>query len=112
MDNCLFLIASPAGRLTRVTIGTLLIAAGLAQGRKGWVLVTVGLLPLSMGAFDWCLLVSLEGLPFEGPQLREVLGSASVEADPRTNLGSYILCCDWFSNSCLVRGLLPASAAQ
>ena len=90
MDNFLRFIASPAGRITRVAVGTSLIAAGLAQGRKGWALVTLGLLPLSMGAFDWCLLAPLEGLPFEGPQLREVLGPPPVEADPQDSLESHI----------------------
>ena len=70
MDNFLRFITSPAGRLTRATAGTFLITAGLAQGRKVWALVTVGQLPLSMGAFDWCLLAPLEELPFEGPKLR------------------------------------------
>ena len=48
---------------------------GLALGRKGWGLSVAGLLPLAMGAFDWCLLSPLQGLPFKGSQLREVLGS-------------------------------------
>lgn len=75
MNTLLRFIASPAGRIARVAVGTSLIAAGLAQGRKGWALAAVGLLPLSMGAFDWCLLSPLKGLPFDGVQLREVLGS-------------------------------------
>ena len=78
MTNLLRFIASPAGRLTRVAVGASLLAAGLAQGRKGWGLATLGLLPLSMGAFDWCLLAPLKGLPFDGPKLREALGPASV----------------------------------
>ena len=82
-------MASPAGRLTRVAVGTSLTAVGLAQGRKGWALAAVGLLPLSMGAFDWCLLAPLEGLPFAGSQLREVLGPVAAAADSRTNLGSH-----------------------
>lgn len=89
MDNLLRFIASPAGRLTRAAVGTSLIAAGLAQGRKGWALATVGLLPLSMGAFDWCLLAPLKGLPFDGPQLRQVLGPVPAAADPSTNPGSH-----------------------
>lgn len=89
MDNLLRFISSPAGRLTRVAAGTSLIAAGLAQGRKGLGLVTVGLVPLSMGAFDWCLLAPLQGLPFEGPKLREVLGPAHGE-EATNSLGSLI----------------------
>ena len=89
MDNFLRFLASPAGRLTRAAVGTSLVAAGLAQGRKGWALATVGLLPLSMGAFDWCLLAPLKGLPFDGPQLREVLGPVSVAADSIENPGNH-----------------------
>ncbi|SDY64817.1 YgaP-like transmembrane domain [Hymenobacter psychrophilus] len=79
MNKLLRFIASPAGRITRATIGTSLIAAGIARGRKGWPLAVAGLLPLSMGAFDWCLLAPLKGLPFDGPQLRATLGP---ENDP------------------------------
>ena len=75
MDNLLRVIASPGGRAARIAIGTTLIGTGLALGRKGWGLSVLGLLPLSMGAFDWCLLSPLQGLPFEGPELRKVLGS-------------------------------------
>ena len=75
MHNLLRLIASPGGRATRIAIGTAVIGTGLALGRKGWGLSVVGLLPLAMGAFDWCLLSPLQGLPFEGAKLRRVLGS-------------------------------------
>ena len=78
MDNLLRLIASPGGRAARIAIGTTLIGTGLVLGRKGWGLSVAGLLPLAMGAFDWCLLSPLRGLPFEGPQLRKVLGSESA----------------------------------
>ncbi|GAB3319026.1 hypothetical protein GCM10027511_29250 [Hymenobacter humi] len=74
MDKLLRFLASPAGRLTRVAVGSSLIATGLAQDRKNWVLATVGLVPLTMGAFDWCLLAPFMGLPFDGPRLRAVLG--------------------------------------
>ncbi|MBC6609257.1 DUF2892 domain-containing protein [Hymenobacter sp. BT188] len=75
MDNLLRLIASPGGRAARIAIGTTLIGTGLALGRKGRGLSVAGLLPLAMGAFDWCLLSPLQGLPFRGPQLREELGT-------------------------------------
>ncbi|MFD2784687.1 DUF2892 domain-containing protein [Hymenobacter rubripertinctus] len=73
MDNLLRLIASPGGRAARVAIGTGLIGTGLALGRKGRALAVLGLLPLSMGAFDWCLLAPLAGLPFDGARLRDTL---------------------------------------
>ncbi len=74
MDNFIRLIASPGGRAARVAIGTGLIGTGLALGRKGWALSALGLVPLTMGAFDWCLLAPLNGLPFDGPQVRAILG--------------------------------------
>lgn len=80
MHDILRLIASPAGRITRAAIGTSLIVAGIARGRSGWPLAVAGLLPLSMGAFDWCLLAPLKGLPFDGPQLRAELGPKSGPA--------------------------------
>lgn len=87
MDNLLRLIASPGGRTARIVIGTTLIGTGLAKGRKGWGLSVAGLLPLAMGAFDWCLLSPLAGLPFDGPQLRASLGLASPAADTAPVLG-------------------------
>ena len=89
MDNLLRLIASPGGRATRIAVGTALIGTGLVLGRKGWGLSVAGLLPLAMGAFDWCLLSPLAGRPFEGPQLRAVLGPKPVEAGPASSLGSH-----------------------
>jgi hypothetical protein len=63
-------MASPAGRLARVALGAGLIGLGLGRGQKGWPLAALGLLPLSMGAFD---LAPLAGLPVQGKQLRGVL---------------------------------------
>lgn len=80
MDDFLRFMASPAGRVARLAAGTALIGTGLAQGRKGWPLVVVGLVPLSMGAFDWCLLAPLKKLPFEGSELRAVLDPQAGEA--------------------------------
>lgn len=81
MDSILRTIASPGGRAARIAIGTSLIGTGLALGRKGWALSAVGLLPLAMGAFDWCLLAPLTGRPFDGPKLRQEIGSAKAETD-------------------------------
>ena len=67
-------MTSPAGRLARVAVGAGLIGLGLGRGRKGWPLAALGLLPLSMGAFDLCALAPLVGLPLQGEQLRAVLG--------------------------------------
>lgn len=88
MDNFLRYVASPAGRWARIGIGAALVGTGLVQGRKGLPLAAVGLLPLAMGAFDWCLLAPLAGLPFEGPQLRTVLGPVPAGAESQDLLGN------------------------
>lgn len=76
MENVIRLIASPVGRAARIAIGT-----GLALGRKGWALSALGLVPLSMGAFDWCLLAPLNGLPFEGPKVCAILGPELADSE-------------------------------
>ena len=81
MNDFIRLIASPGGRVARIAVGTGLIGAGLAMGRKGWALSVLGLVPLSMGAFDWCLLAPLNGLPFDGAKVRAILGPGSADSD-------------------------------
>jgi hypothetical protein len=81
MDNFIRLIASPGGRVARIAIGTGLIGTGLALGRKGWALSVLGIVPLSMGAFDWCLLAPLNGLPFEGTKVRAILGPEPTHSE-------------------------------
>ena len=88
MKTVVRVIASPAGRVARVAIGTSLVGAGLAQGRKGWGLAVAGLLPLAMGAFDWCLLSPLMGLPFDGPALRAELNEKPENPIVATASGS------------------------
>ena len=66
-------MASPTGRLARVALGAGLIGLGLGRGQKGWPWAALGLLPLSMGAFDLSALAPLAGLPVQGEQLRDAL---------------------------------------
>ena len=73
MNQFLRVMASPAGRLARVALGSGLIGLGLGRGQKGWPLAALGLLPLSMGVFDLCVLAPLAGLPMRGQQLRDIL---------------------------------------
>jgi hypothetical protein len=65
-------LAGPAGRLTRIAAGLLLIVAGVwwIAGIAGWVVVVVGLVPLTAGIFDWCVFAPLFGLPLLGSYLR------------------------------------------
>lgn len=52
MDNFLRLIALPAGHAGRIALGTSLIGTDLTLGQRGWALSALGLVPLTMGAFD------------------------------------------------------------
>lgn len=81
MNQFLRAMVSPAGRLARVALGSGLIGLGLGRGQKGWPLAALGLLPLSMGAFDLCALAPLAGLPLQGEQLREALNDAEDDPD-------------------------------
>ena len=67
-------MASPAGRITRVAAGILLIALGLfaIHGVGGIILAIVGLVPLVAGLFDFCVFAPLFGAPMSGPKIRAV----------------------------------------
>lgn len=72
-------LASPAGRVTRITAGLALILIGLLAlgGIWGWILAIVGVVPLLAGLFDRCVFAPLFGLPFVGDLLREALQDRS-----------------------------------
>ena len=65
-------MASPAGRITRIIAGIVLIALGLlvVHGVGGIILMVVGLLPLVAGLFDFCVFAPLSGAPLSGKQIR------------------------------------------
>jgi Inner membrane protein YgaP-like, transmembrane domain len=65
-------MASPAGRITRIVAGLLLIVLGLSvvHGTGGIILVVVGLLPLVAGLFDFCVFAPLFGAPLGGKKIR------------------------------------------
>ncbi len=67
-------MASPAGRITRVAAGIILIALGLfaIHGVGGIILAIVGLVPLVAGLFDFCVFAPLFGAPMSGPKIRAV----------------------------------------
>lgn len=65
-------INSPAGRLTRIVAGVVLIVWGYTQPgtAAGVALVVVGLVPLVAGVFDMCLISALLGGPISGKRIR------------------------------------------
>jgi hypothetical protein len=65
-------MASPAGCITRVVAGIVLVAWGLLgiHGVGGIIVAIVGLVPLLAGLFDFCVFVPLFGAPVSGPKIR------------------------------------------
>jgi hypothetical protein len=65
-------MASPAGRITRIVAGIVLIALGLLviHGTSGIIVAIVGLVPLVAGLFDFCVFAPLFGNPMSGPKIR------------------------------------------
>jgi len=64
-------MASPSGRGLRIVIGLALIYWGLARvgGTNGWILAVVGLLPLTLGLINGCILAPFLRVPFRGSDL-------------------------------------------
>ena len=65
-------MASPAGRITRIVVGIVLVALGLLviHGTGGIIVAVVGLVPLVAGLFDFCVFAPLFGAPMSGPKIR------------------------------------------
>jgi len=65
-------ISSTGGRLLRIVVGLALIGWGyvLRHETTGIVLIVVGCIPLSAGAFDLCYISGLIGGPWAGAAIR------------------------------------------
>ncbi len=72
MNPFINFMASPAGRITRIVAGIVLVALGLLviHGTGGIILAVVGLVPLVAGLFDFCVFAPLFGSPMSGPKIR------------------------------------------
>lgn len=70
-------MAGPVGRGVRVVAGVALIVVGLVMGSaSGYVLAAVGVVALSAGALNFCLVAPLLKAPFTGRAvLRKDAGS-------------------------------------
>jgi Inner membrane protein YgaP-like, transmembrane domain len=64
-------VNSPAGRLARLVAGAGLIGWGYTQRGTGTglVFIAVGLVPLTAGAFNLCLISALLGGPLSGARI-------------------------------------------
>jgi hypothetical protein len=64
-------MASPAGRITRVVAGIVLVVLGFFMHSVGGTIVAVvGLVPLVAGLFDFCIFAPLFGAPMSGQKIR------------------------------------------
>jgi hypothetical protein len=73
MNPFISFMASPAGRITRIVAGLVLIALGFFVVNNtvvGIILIVVGLVPLLAGIFDFCVFAPLFGNPFSGKKIR------------------------------------------
>lgn len=66
-------MSSPAGRITRVVGGVVLIVWGYMHRDQttGILWMIVGLVPLLAGALDVCVIAALLGGPFSGAAIRQ-----------------------------------------
>jgi Protein of unknown function (DUF2892) len=64
-------INSTAGRLARVIAGLALIGVGYVGlgGTAGIVVAAVGMVPLTTGSLNWCLISALLGGPINGARI-------------------------------------------
>jgi len=64
-------MASPVGRGLRIVMGLALMAGGIGVvgGVGGWVMAVAGLLPLTLGIINGCILAPLLKVPFKGSEL-------------------------------------------
>lgn len=65
-------MVSPVGRITRLVGGTALIAVGLlgVGGVPGLAMAVFGLMPMTTGMFDLCVMGVPFRLPLRGSRLR------------------------------------------
>ena len=74
MEEFFKFISSPNGRRLRIVAGLALIgASALGKDKPQWPLIIAGIVPLSAGLFDKCVLGPFVGKPFSGEELRQEL---------------------------------------
>lgn len=74
MEKIFKFISSPNGRRLRVVAGMALIGvSALRKDKLQWPLIIAGIVPLSAGLFDKCVLGPIFGKPFSGEALRQEL---------------------------------------
>jgi hypothetical protein len=64
-------MASPLGRGSRILLGLALMVWGIGSvgGVLGWIIAIAGLLPLTLGIINGCILAPFLHVPFKGSDL-------------------------------------------
>jgi hypothetical protein len=70
-------MTSGAGRAARIILGLVAISVGLfvVKGVPGKIMTVVGLIPISGGLFDFCLIGFALGYPLSGAAARKKLAA-------------------------------------
>jgi hypothetical protein len=70
MGLALFM-ATPFGRGLRIVVGLALIVIGISviRGTGGWIIAIFGLLPITLGIINGCILAPILKVPFWGSKL-------------------------------------------
>ena len=63
-------MSGTAGRLMRIIAGVALIAIGASMGGAGWILAAVGVVAITAGVVNVCLIAPILRAPFSGSKLR------------------------------------------
>lgn len=68
-------MTSGMGRVARIILGLVILSVGLwvVQGTFGTILAIFGLIPLSGGIFDFCMIGFALGYPLKGEEARKKL---------------------------------------
>jgi hypothetical protein len=68
-------MTSGIGRVARIVLGLVVLSVGLwvVQGMFGTILAIFGLVPLSGGVFDFCMIGFALGYPLKGAEARKKL---------------------------------------
>lgn len=72
MKGFIKFMTSTSGKATRIVIGLLLIAWGMyfATNTPNWILIIIGIIPLSAGTFNFCIVAPFFGYSLNGSEAR------------------------------------------
>lgn len=73
MKGLIKFMTSTIGRLTRIALGLVLIVWGVyyANFTPNWILIIIGIIPLSAGIFNFCLIAPIFGYSINGDKAKK-----------------------------------------